>query len=69
MRITDSEILRTEKFGSRDYEIRLLGVCAKCNTVITNEFGEVCRDRNRNLFCSRECFDKYYGFEDAEGRL
>ena len=64
--ITDSGILRTERFGSREYEVRGLGVCAKCGVYITTEFGEVCRDRFGNIFCSRECFERYYGFEEGD---
>ena len=34
MGITDSEILKTEKFGSREYERKILGRCAFCKAVV-----------------------------------
>lgn len=61
MGICDSEILRAEKFGSRDYDIRIAGQCAKCGNLVTNEDSEGCRDGYGHLFCSRECFEGYYG--------
>lgn len=62
MGITDYEILNAEKFGSRDYDITPIGVCEKCGDVIMGDNDEACRDRMGNLFCTRECFDDYYGF-------
>lgn len=65
MGITDREILRAERFGSRDYDANVIGQCVRCGNLATNEDAEVCRDRFMNLFCSRVCFEKYYGLEES----
>ncbi len=65
MGICDAEILRAEKFGSRDYDIKILGQCVKCGEAVTNEACEACRDGCGHLFCSRECFEEYYGLEES----
>jgi hypothetical protein len=62
--MTHSEISKTEKFGSRDYDTVFLGVCAKCNFTINSDNGEACRDSVGNLFCTRDCFDDYHGYRE-----
>ena len=69
MGITDREILRAEKFGSRDYEVRVMGKCGGCGRVVMSDEAEACRDGIGNLFCTTECFCTYYGLKDAEGRM
>lgn len=63
MGITDIDILNAERFGSRDYDIKVLGQCACCGNPVTNEDAEACRDGMGRIFCSKSCFDGYYGLE------
>ena len=63
MGITDSEILRAEKFGSREYPLGFLGRCVLCQSVVMNDEAEACRDGYGNLFCSGSCFSEFHGKE------
>lgn len=66
MGITDIEILRAERLGSRDYDIEIVGQCARCGYAVTTDTGESCRDGYGHMFCSRSCFEEYYGLEEND---
>ena len=63
MGITDSEILKTEKFGSREYGREILGRCAFCEAEVMSDEAEACRDGYGNLFCSESCFCEFHGLK------
>ncbi len=58
MHICDPEILKTEKFGSRDNEEKDLGVCCICGVNLIEE--EAFFDVVGNGFCSNECREKKF---------
>ena len=61
--ICDAEILKAQKFGSRDYPANKKEVCCMCKK---EDFLEdfFC-DRVGNFFCIKKCRDKK--FEDRKG--
>ncbi|MBE7031984.1 MAG: hypothetical protein E7401_03370 [Ruminococcaceae bacterium] len=63
MGITDYEILITERFGSRADDERSAEFCEECKMEIDFVDDEPCRDEMGRIFCSVECFVKYYGWE------
>lgn len=63
MGLTDYEILRTERFGSRECDERDLKICEVCKTKIDWTDDIPCRDGEMRIFCSAECFFEYYGWE------
>lgn len=63
MGITDYEILITERYGSRADDDRLAEFCEECETEIDFIDDEPCRDKIGRMFCSAECFLKFYGWE------
>lgn len=60
--MTHTEILRVEKFGSRERSDTSIDVCPHCKRVVDKECDEACRDFAGQLFCSEDCFKDYYGF-------
>ncbi len=63
MDICDGEILKTEKFGSRDYPTERKEACCMCKRAYLWE--EFFCDATGNFFCSQRCRDKK--FEDRKG--
>ena len=53
--MTHPEILITERLGSREYEVRRLGRCACCGTVVTSEDGEACFGRTAEDMLGNVC--------------
>lgn len=64
--MTHPEILQTEKLGGRELLNIFLGCCANCGTITTAAYDEACFDENNNVFCSEECFKKYYGYKGVD---
>ena len=60
--MTHTEILRAEKFGSRERSDTSIDICPSCKNVVDKEYDEACRDFAGQLFCSEDCFKDYYGF-------
>ena len=59
--LTDYEILRAERFGSRPHE-ETEACCPQCKSLIDLEYGEYFSDMDGQFFCSREHYCKYYTF-------
>lgn len=63
MGITDYEILRTEKFGSRERFEKSKYICCGCGAEIDTGEDEICEDERKQKFCSEKCFLGYYGYK------
>lgn len=53
--MTHPEILRTERFGSRDYERRRVGRCGNCGAAVMSDDVEMCEGEDNEFFCSYAC--------------
>ena len=61
MGITDPDILRAERFGSREYEVTVIGFCSHCGRIVKSDETEAyCVDEGR-LFCCSYCLEEESG--------
>lgn len=60
MGITDSEIERAERFGSRAFVGQECYRCRICERNVDIEYDEYLIDYVGKIFCSDECYKKYY---------
>ncbi len=58
MEICHPEILRTEKFGSRDKKKTVRAICRACGKTVFDE--EPVWDITGNLFCSSKCKNRNF---------
>lgn len=49
-----------------DEEVRVLGICAECNSSITDDIEDYYCDEDGNFFDSPECAMAYYGIHKLE---
>ena len=61
MDICDPEILKAEKYGSRDYSVGKKARCSVCGGMAFEE--DLLCDAGGNLLCSKDCKEKK--FEDG----
>ncbi len=47
-------------------DVRVIGVCAECNSKITDDIEECCCDEDGNYFDSVECAMIYHGIHFLE---
>ncbi len=64
--ITDYEILMTERYGSRADNERDAEFCEECEAKIDFVDDEPGRDKMGRMFCSAECFLKFYGWKKVD---
>lgn len=49
-----------------DEDVRVIGYCYECNSVITDDVGDVYVDADGNYFCCIDCLTDYYGIKKLE---
>ena len=57
--LTDYEILRAERFGSRQSETAAVR-CPYCERLLDTEYEDVFYDGEGQVFCDRRHYNKYY---------
>lgn len=60
------KILNLRKVKTMDEEVRVIGVCAECNSEITDDIEEYYCDEDGNFFDSAECAMVYHGIHLLE---
>ena len=61
MGITDPGIMRAERFGSREYEVTVMGFCFHCGQIVKSDEPETYCTEDGRLFCCACCFEKESG--------
>lgn len=54
--------LERQRLGGYDHKAEYVGECEQCCHTIMDD--EIYYETYDYLFCSRECFEKYYGFKE-----
>lgn len=63
--MTDYNILKTERFGSRESAPDKIITCQSCGQSYPESYGECYTDSCGNRFCSEECAKEYYGIREV----
>ncbi len=66
MKLTHPEILKTEKFGSREDLENCILYCEECGDIKNKLYDSYYIDKHGNVFCCESCVMDYYGIRLME---